>query len=263
MEQKMKWPGSVEKRIYEIREEVVETCSICNGTGYLAADNGVYRCECLIVFRWVKELLKAGIPKDYWHLSMEELEVDKSVKTFIARYINNIDSARLNGLGMVFVGPNGTGKTSIMAEIAKHALLKSYAVRYFALEQYITALYKKRDALVEWYEAGDFLLIDELDKQANTKTTVRTIDEFMRRMFNAGKCLLLAANWKKDHVVEALGQSTFSLFQRRNKIVSVLGGDHSFKLNDDYRERLEGGFDYRHENLLGWAVLMEDASWQQ
>ncbi len=263
MEQEMKWPKSVSHRIYEVRQELVEVCSICNGTGYLEADDGVYRCECLTMFRWVKELIKAGIPKDYWHLSMEELEIDPRVKGFIAKYINNLESAKRNGLGFVFVGANGTGKTSMMTEIAKHALLKQYSVRYFTMEQYITALYKKRDEMVAWYEASDFLLIDEMDKQPNTKTVIRTIDEFIRRMFNAGKCLLLAANWRKEDVVGALGQSTFSLFQRRNKIISVFGADYSSKLNQEYRERLEGGFDYRHENLLGWATLMEDASWQQ
>lgn len=264
MKQSLMWPDSITERIYTIRAELMDTCTICDGTGYLPAKEGqVYRCDCLVVFRWVKELIKAGIPKDYWHLSLETLDIEQRVKKFIATYVNNILSARRNGLGMVLMGSNGTGKTSLMAEVAKHALSKLYTVRYFSMDQYITALYKKDMELVAWMEAGDFLLIDELEKQQNTKTTIKTIDEFMRRMFNAGKCLLIGTNWTKERIQSALGESTFSLFQRRNKFVLVSGEDYSVKMNDDYQHRLKGDFDYYHGNIMGWATVMESGSWQK
>src|SRR3972149_3122609 len=120
------------KIVLDIRNSLVESCEDCKGTGYIPAstEGCVYRCDCMVIFRYLKELVKAGIPKDYWSLSLKRLSVDESYKLIIKKYIKLLDNAVTKGMGLTFVGTNGVGKTSFMQVIGKEAIVRGYSVRY-------------------------------------------------------------------------------------------------------------------------------------
>ncbi len=259
-----KFRPEIQQKIHDLKAVLVDDHDPCDGTGYIptAVPGQVCRCECMILFRYLKELVKAYLPKvPYWTLNLENLEVDDLAKKVVGEYIDNLGRAVDNGLGLLMIGPNGIGKTSVMVEIGKEALIRKYKVRYFTLSSYIDAVFQKDKELVEDYEAGDILLIDELDK-TNQKVE-RMVDEFLRRMSNAGKSIILATNWSKAEIEEALGQSTVSLLKRNCKTVPMMGGDYGDIMDETWRLRLTEDFDYWHESIRKAAMRMEEAAWRR
>jgi len=250
----------IKQRIYQIRAELVNTHKRCGGTGYLPAEvsGQIYRCGCMIVFRYLKELIKANIAQDYWSISFDNLKLDPLIRKIIGVYMKNIKRARQNGLGLVLFGQNGTGKTSVMSEIAKLAIVLGYDVRYFTLSSYVDAVYSKDSARQDYYENGDFLMIDELDKKAGTANVYKLVDEFLRRMFNQNKSLILGTNWDSEEFKEHLGESTFSLLKRRCEFLDFQGEDFSDHLQDSYSSRLESDYNYFSSAIVEMASLREE-----
>jgi len=254
-----KFLPEIAERISRVKEELVLKHSRCGGTGYISSSdssNVVYRCGCMIVFRYLKELIKSGIPQDYWNLKLDDLEIeDKLIKTIFKKYIDNLDRAKSRGIGFLLYGSNGTGKSSLMIEVGKAAIIKGHAVRYFTLSSYIDSLFRRDTERVEYYEQGDFLLIDELDKKGGAVS--KPIDEFLRRMFNLNKSLLLGTNWEETELASSLGESARSLLKRRCEFVQVGGKDYSDELQDSILDRLLEEYDYFDPNIVEMAVQRE------
>lgn len=248
---KLKFLPEIEERINQVKEEIVFSHEACGGRGYHSLDDDTSKisrrgrpCGCMTVFKYVKELIKSNIPQDYWELDFDSLDLDKLNKTVIGAYMGNLKKAKQNGLGLVFFGQNGTGKTSSMIEIAKEGIVQLYKIQYFTLSSYVDAVLSKDAKRVEWYESGDFLLIDELDKKAGTPAIYKLIDEFFRRMFNLNKSLIFATNWDADEMKEHLGESTYSLLKRRSEFLVFQGADFSDNLQESYVKRLKRKYNY-------------------
>lgn len=258
----------VTSRVLDLKSKIVEGCEICHGDGYVPAEAGkIHRCDCMIVFRYVKALVKADLPKvPYWTLSLEELRVENYIHEFTKVYLENFQRAMDNGLGAVLLGPNGIGKTSVMVEIGKEALVRGYSVRYFTLTAYIDAVMSKNRELIDDMESGDLLLIDELDKtnadRLNNKLD-RTIDDLLRRMANVGKAMILSTNWNEEELINVLGQSAVSLLRRNNKLLPMEGDDYTEVIEQSWLDRLVDDFDYHHKNITSMANRMEDSVWQK
>lgn len=249
----------IREAIYAARADIVERHGECGGTGYVpAAQEGqVYRCVCMILFRYVKELIKARLPKSpYWTLTFDDLKINDTAKMFAETYMENLDRAIANGLGFVLHGPNGTGKTSTMVEIGKEAIVRGYNVRYFTMATLVNAKLGKDTDLVEDLEFGDILLIDEIDK-INSKKLAGLIEEFLRRMSNAGKSMILGTNWNEEEIPQMLDSSTLSLLKRNNEFLFMPGDDYSEEIQADFLSRLTTDFDYWNDELVRMAKRME------
>lgn len=256
----VRFSSEIQERIYQIRDELVNSCEICDGSGYVPAEEerSVYRCDCMIIFRYIKELVKANISSDYWKLSIENLRIEPhdSAEKMVKLFIKHVDTAKKKGLGLVLLGSNGIGKTASMCEIGKEAIVYGYDVRYFSLSSYLNSLFEKDELAVKNMEFGDFLLVDELDKRGGN--IAKAVDEFLRRMFNLNRSMILATNWDREELVEKLGESSYSLLIRRCKFVDIKGKDFSSKLSGDFVSLLQEDFDYWNENIRKMAMRREE-----
>ena len=248
-------------KILEIKKILVHGCKECSGSGYIPAGEGVVmRCDCMVAFRYIVRLCQAGIPVDYWFLEMETLRVEDVFKTVVSRYCENISVAVQKGMGLLFFGPNGIGKTTLMCEVGKYAIVSGISVNYFTLPKYITAI-QKGDAVTKTAcEAGTVLLIDELDKKymkSGSDFVLKTVDETFRGFLNDGKSLILATNWNYEEMISTLGESTVSLLRRRCDFVDMDGEDYGHNLLNDYWERLTSVPDYMDESLMRMARKLE------
>jgi DNA replication protein DnaC len=144
-----------------------------------------------------------------------------------------------------------------MCEVGKRAIVEGHVVRYFTLSSYVDAVLSKKSELVEYYEEGDFLLIDELDKKSGTPAIYKLIDEFLRRMFNKNKSLILATNWDVDEFKEHLGESTVSLLKRRCEFMELQGTDFSDNLQESYVDRLKMTYNYFNPSIISMSVEHE------
>jgi len=259
-----KFDDEKRSQVNNLRDRLVAGCEECGGTGYLPVSSvpgALRRCECMVVLRYLMELVVANIPADYWGLSIAELEIDQAYKDTVSFYLQHLATAVEKGRGLTFLGPNGVGKTSLMCEIGKAALVAGYSVRYFPLSLYITALQKERVAEIEDMESGRILLIDELDKKyrkAGSDYVVKMLDESLRRFLGAGKVLILCTNWSEAEIRENFGESTVSLLRRRCEFLEMVGDDYSRKLQAEYWDDLKVGIDYYCAQITEPAWLMEE-----
>lgn len=252
-------------RVLELRKQVVEDCEECGGEGYIpvtGVPGSLRRCECMIVLRYLMDLVVANIPADYWRLSLAMLEIPQVYKDSVTFYLERFAVAMQKGLGLVFLGPNGVGKTSLMCEIGKAALVRGYDVRYFTLSHYITAIQKNLTEELEDMERGQLILIDELDKKyikRGSDYVVKTLDESLRKLLGMGKTLGICTNWTVEDVRENLGESTMSLLQRRCDFTTMDGEDYSSKLQENFWDALKTDVNFFDDAIVDMAWSREEA----
>jgi SpoVK/Ycf46/Vps4 family AAA+-type ATPase len=112
------------------------------------------------------------------------LEVETEYKVFARWFLGKLPNAVTNGLGVLFMGPNGIGKTSMQCAFGKEAIVQGFKVQYFTAQQYLEALKAKNTELMAEYESAQVVLLDELDKvyvSRGSDFVKRTLEDFLRR----------------------------------------------------------------------------------
>jgi DNA replication protein DnaC len=215
---------------------------------------------------YVTRLLYSRIPKDYWILSLPAMQIDEIYKSTVSHYIEHIEDAADNGMGIIFLGANGIGKTSMMCEIGKYAISRLYPVQYLTLPEYIESCRDNDGIVAEWVKAAGFILLDEVDKvyvKRGSDYAVTQIDRLFRSIFNAGKVLLMCSNWSWDEFEKNLGVSICSMLQRKCRLVTMLGSDISPQLQDTFSDRLVRKVDYTHPEIVRMARKTVRLLWDE
>ena len=253
----------IKSAMFMLKAELVEPCELCDGIGWLEPDEpGVNKpCECMIVFHYLNALIEAKIPRDYWWLAIEDLEIDPELKTFCSWYAKRIDKAILNSLGILFLGPNGIGKTSMQCAIGKAGIVSGYNVQYFTAQQYIESRKAKDDILTKEYESGQIILLDELDKvyiKSRSDYVTKTLEDFLRRKTADGATFVICTNHDQETLQDVFGQSTMSMLKRHLKFIDVEGDDYGDRLQDRWNDLMKSDKDYYANQIVSMATrLME------
>lgn len=247
-----------------LKAEIVDPHEPCGGLGWLepTEPGRLNPCECMTVFHYLNALVEARIPRDYWWLGIDDLEIDEDYRTFCHWYNKQMDNAAQHALGVLFLGPNGIGKTSMQCAIGKEAIVQGYSVRYFTAQQYIEATKADGDpSLLEDYESAKFILLDEMDKvyiKARSNYVTKTLEDFLRRKTSQGTVFVICTNHDQKTLSEVFGQSTMSMLQRHLKMIGVEGEDYSEKLQNRWDSLMETKTDYYADQITTMAKrLME------
>lgn len=249
----------VRSRMLNLKSELVTPCEACGGLGWLAPTSpGVPNpCKCMVVFHYLNRLIESYIPRDYWWLSLDHLtDVDSVYRKFCRWFLRRLPKAMDNALGVMFLGPNGIGKTSMQCVIGKEAVVLGYEVRYLTAQQYIESRKSDDKSLSEYAEQGDLILLDELDKVyiANRSNFVpKTVEDFFRRVMSQGSSLIVCTNHDEATLEDVFGQSSMSMLRRHLKFVNVEGGDYSEKLQSRWDDLMESNRDYFDSHIVEMA----------
>lgn len=258
-----KYRDDLYSELMRIKAVLVDNCPTCRGIGYLLdAENREYTCECMIIFRYISRLVYSEIPREYWTLFYDELEVSDEYRDILTFYIKYLDNAINKLKGILFIGANGVGKTSMLCEIGKQFLIKGYTVKYFTSEKYLTQL-KMRDEgkiVLEDIDSAQVHLLDELGKayvKKGSDYVLSQTEEYIRRAVTT-KVLICSTNFEESELVEMFGESTISVMKRHLKFVHVEGQDKSKSVYKSWVDDLSSDFDYFHPNILKMAKLQRE-----
>jgi hypothetical protein len=234
-------------RLKTLRREIVGKHEACGGKGVVPGE----LCICSKVFSYVKGLVAGDIPRAYWTLKWEELQVDEAYKKLLSLYFDNFGSAKSQALGILFLGPNGVGKTAMMCEIGKEAIIQGWDTFYITTQRLIglSMAGEKDDRLHQ----SDVILLDEVDKayiKAGSDFVPKTFEDYLRSSISRGKMVIAASNEDEGGLEEMFGQSTLSMIRRHLKIVPVSGDDFSDKRQDGWTRMLKDKIDWFHPNIL-------------
>jgi len=215
-----------------MKAAIMHPCKECGGLGYLDDDDQTV-CDCLKLFRYLKELYYSNIPSEYWTLTLESLKIDGDYKGEIKDYITHLDTACRKGLGLMFSGPQrGIGKTSSMCMIGKEAVIRGYQPFYVIAQNIIDDKFSKEKQILERIAHCDILLIDELDKivMANESNIPKQLENLLRGILPNKKSIIIATNFTPEEIEETF--KIGSLLDRYIKIIDMEGQDYSKKLKD-------------------------------
>jgi DNA replication protein DnaC len=241
------------KYLKGLREEIVGKHKMCDGKGYVKGG----ACTCSRVYSYIKDLTSAAIPRTYWAFKLSELVVDEAHKRFLKTYFDNFDNASMQALGFIFLGPNGVGKTAMMCEVGKEAIVRGMGVFYTTAQKFINLSYRD-DRLRNLLLGPDIqvILLDEVDKayiKEGSDFVPKTLEELLRSGISAGRIVVAASNEDEQGLETMFGSSTLSMIKRHLKIIPVTGDDFSEGRQDSWTKMLKDKVDWFHPNILEMA----------
>jgi len=177
--------------INKVRDTIISSCDKCDN-GFIEVPSkskkiedlvvgSVKECSCRDKAAWVTKLIYSGIPRQFIASDSIDLSaMDKRSVETVKHYINKIDKAHENGLGLFFCGsqipvPNANIARQQMAiKVLLTALEKNYTAHYIDMNSYI-ALQRSaaRDGsyngFLDEINAVDFLCLDNIGNVTMTE----------------------------------------------------------------------------------------------
>lgn len=217
----------------QLKERVLRECKKGCDNGYMEHEP----CECLTTYRGRASAILAGVPEEYVGYSLgsypgsQTLSSDKrirKVKAWMKRYLGNMKGNISENIGLLIVGPYGTGKTGLLSIALMAAMRQLFPFDYGPLGYYTTASEMllsvgggRHDFRQPIYELKDFvncgaLLIDDLGKEFSVSSGgIRTdrarfgmvLDEVLRERVSRKLITFMSSNYSLTEIGDQYGES--------------------------------------------------------
>lgn len=188
------------------------------------------------------DLVRMRLPKRYWNVNYDGVsdfsdgKEARSPRDTLRNYIRQMDDMKEDGMGVLLWGPNGTGKTSMAAIVAKE-YRRRFCTVLFLEAAALKSLVKSKDLFDEdetyWQRAKevDVLVLDDLCKgvQDTKGFGEQVLDELLRAR-NANQLVTIittnaSPKGKEESLSVYLKPSTISLLKEHVSPVHVRGVD--------------------------------------
>lgn len=176
-----------------------------------------------------KSLRLIGIPSSFITSTLDDYRADseelESVKTFVSNYINKIDTMFKINSGIFLNGSNGVGKTMLSCIIAKEAYRHRYTTRRCTFIDYINTYTRVwgaksteekesyEDQLYTYYKSVEFLILDEVGKEVDSKVSAPILEDLLRYREDNGLVTIICTNLNIQTILEKYGNSCVSLLK--------------------------------------------------
>lgn len=180
-------------------------------------------------------MVQANIPKDYWECNFDNYQGPETAKATSKVYLAALATYKEKGVGIMYVGPPGPGKTTLAMIIMKYLARANWNVYCTSLGEIVEGI--QREWRVQDLESGafirrcreaDFLLIDDVGKEHRGQSGfVQTVfDNLIRYRVQQRTPTFLTTNLTKRELENTYGESAMSLLEGRLLPVTVDGADH-------------------------------------
>lgn len=188
-------------------------------------------------------LINRGVPKHLLDITPNDLEDygDKNrsaVVEYVTEYINNIHYNFDNNKGIFLFGSNGTGKSFIATLLVKYAYIWRYTSRRCTFADYIIEYTRmwgcknpsEKEELEEIfyhkYKGTEFLCIEEIGKELDTKLSVTVLEDLLRYREERGLVTIICTNLNLSNILEKYGASIVSLIKGNCTPIKLVGKDN-------------------------------------
>ena len=181
----------------------------------------------------MKRYDRADLPKEFRKRRIEDVPTT-SARQAAQKYLEELETVRDNGMGMFFIGANGTGKSMTMAIVLKGVVDAGYSARWTSLSKLVTLTmdgwFDKEDRFwfEDRYQNVDFLAIDDVGKEYRSRSGASEVvfDNLIRHRSQSMMPILLTSNKTPQEMKMAYGESVVSLLKWRVLIVRMDGKDY-------------------------------------
>jgi DNA replication protein DnaC len=181
--------------------------ALCDGSGlvYDEETNTAYDCRCrrqIIAARKARSL-SAVIPKRYRDVAFDRwpvTEIHRPVVDVTRRFAVNIQRHLDQGDGLWFMGPIGTGKTTLAMLVSKAALEAGRSVAIYSLPRLLNEIRevhrsdRSHVALLDRLTAVDLLHIDDVGAERTTDWVLEELYSIVNARYEDRKSMLITTN---------------------------------------------------------------------
>ena len=179
-----------------------------------------------------RHLVNANIPMDYWEADFSTYEgpVEGVAETY--RYLTRLKFYKEKGVGLLYAGNTGTGKTSLMSIALKYIVQANWKVFMTSLSELVEAIKRSWDTkdttLVDVCKKVDYLGLDDLGKehQGPTGFSAVTFDNLLRHRVQHCLPTFFTTNLNKNQIKDRYGAPALSLIEGKSKVIQVVGSDY-------------------------------------
>lgn len=179
-----------------------------------------------------------GIPKSFRSNTLKDFDVKgkselKKVKGLVQAYIEDLDSNFENNKGLFLYGSNGVGKTMLSSIILKEAYRHRYTSRRSTFVEYVDKYTKVwnaksadekatlEDELYTYYKAVEFLVLEEVGKEIDSKVSAPILEDLLRYREDNGLVIIVCTNLNISLMTERYGESCISLLKGNTTPVMI------------------------------------------
>jgi DNA replication protein DnaC len=217
---------------------------MCDGSGliYEGETNTTYDCRCrpqLIALRKARSL-SAVIPRRYRDVAFERppvTEIDAAVVAATRRFANTIDEQLDAGRGLWFMGPVGTGKTTLAMLVSKAALKAGRSVAIYSLPRLLNEIRDTHRAershvdLLDRLTAIDLLHIDDVGAERTTDWVLEELYSIVNARYEDQRSMVITTNiLDREALCEQVTERTVSRLTEICDELPLLGYDRRMDL---------------------------------
>ena len=216
----------------------------CDGGGFVydLDTNTAYDCRCRSqrVARARARSLSAVVPRMYRDVAFDRPPVTDIEPTIVAqtrRFVNEIDHQLDAGNGLWFMGPTGTGKTTLAMLVSKMALEAGHSVAIYSLPKLLAHIRRTYDsepggdsylAFFERLTSVDLLHIDDLGAEKRSDWVLEQLYALINERYEAQRSVLVTTNLPHEELEEQIGSRTVSRLSQICDEVPLFGDDRRY-----------------------------------
>jgi DNA replication protein DnaC len=225
---------------------VTDSCPFdaCDGSGFLYDEetNTAFDCRCRQqrVAQAKARSLSAVIPRRYRDVSFERspvTDIDMHVVAATRRYIDTIHDQLDAGRGLWFMGPVGTGKTTLSMLVSKAALKAGRSVAIYSLPRLLNEIRDTHRAershveLLDRLTAVDLLHIDDVGAERTNEWVLEELYSIVNGRYEDQRSVVITTNiLDREALCEQISERTVSRLTEMCDELPLLGHDRRMDL---------------------------------
>ena len=212
---------------------------ICDGSGMIIDEETrtAYDCRCRpqVIARTKARSLSAVIPEKYRDVGFDRFpvtEIDPTIVTATRRYCDRIEDNLEKGRGLWYMGPVGTGKTTLAMLVTQSALKAGRSAARYSLPGLLSQIRKTFDtgdhnALLERLVAVDLLHIDDIGAEQTTPWVLEELYTIINARYEEQRAIVITTNILDPHLLaEQITERTVSRLTEMCDELPLMGHDH-------------------------------------
>jgi DNA replication protein DnaC len=216
----------------------------CDGSGFLydEATNTATPCRCRPqrIAQNKARGLSAVIPRRYRDVSFDRppvTEIDGQVVAAARRFADTIDRQLDGGRGLWFMGPVGTGKTTLAMLVSKAALKAGRSVAIYSLPRLLNEIRDTHRAershvdLLDRLTSVDLLHVDDVGAERTTDWVLEELYSIVNARYEDERSMVITTNiLDREALCEQLSERTVSRLTQMCDELPLLGHDRRMDL---------------------------------
>jgi DNA replication protein DnaC len=211
----------------------------CDGSGFIFDEesNTAFDCRCRpqrVALAKARHL-SAVIPRRYADVSFDRppvTDIDRHVVAATRRFADMIDEQLDAGRGLWFMGPVGTGKTTLAMLVSKAALRAGRSVAIYSLPRLLNEIRDTHRAershveLLDRLTAVDLLHIDDVGAERTTDWVLEELYSIVNGRYEDQRSIVVTTNiTDRDALCEQITERTVSRLTEMCDELPVTGHD--------------------------------------